>query len=135
MTPPSPISYSSRMHKDEFEILAEKGLASVPEWFRERLENVDVVIEDEPSHEMLHRMRVGRGSTLLGLYEGIPLSQRGFYYGNVLPDKITLYMGPILREGGTPDEIAARVREVVIHEVGHYFGLSDEELRELEGRG
>jgi len=122
------------METSEFEELVRNALSDIPDWFKEKLENIDIVIEEEPGKGLLHRMHVGRGGTLLGLYQGIPLSERGFYYGNVLPDRIALYKGPILRMGGAPEEIALRVREVVIHEIGHYFGLSDEELRELEGR-
>jgi len=122
------------MDRDAFEELVSDALEDVPEWFREKLENIDIVIEEEPSRGTLRSMGIGRDSTLLGLYHGIPLSERGFYYGNVLPDRIILYMGPILRQGGDGDALAARVREVVIHEIGHYFGLSDEELRRLEGR-
>ncbi len=120
------------MDKNEFEALAVEALGRLPERFAKKLENIDIVIEDEPSRNLLREMHVGGGSTLLGLYQGVPLSRRGFYYGNVLPDRIVLYMGPILREGGNAEDIADRVRSVVIHEIGHYFGLSDEELRELE---
>lgn len=120
------------MEKQEFESLVDQALASVPQWFLEKLENIEVIIEEEPSGGLLRRMGVGKGGTLLGLYEGVPLDRRGFYYGNVLPDRIVLFKGPILGMGGGPDEIAARVREVVIHEIGHYFGLSDEELSRLE---
>jgi predicted Zn-dependent protease with MMP-like domain len=69
---------------------------------------------------------------LLGLYQGIPLDQRGFYYGNVLPDKITLFQVPIVSLCTTREEMEEKIREVVVHEVGHYFGLSDKRLRELE---
>jgi predicted Zn-dependent protease with MMP-like domain len=120
------------MEKNEFEALAVEALARLPERFAKKLENIDIVVEVEPSRNVLKEMHVGGGSTLLGLYQGVPLSRRGFYYGNVLPDRIVLYMGPILREGGDAEEIAERVRSVVIHEIGHYFGLSDEELKELE---
>jgi predicted Zn-dependent protease with MMP-like domain len=123
--------YSFRVEEKEFEELVKEAVASLPEWFAERLENVQVIIEDEPSGSLLKKMRVGHGSTLLGLYEGVPLPGRGFYYGNVLPDRILIFKGPILRMGGSRDEIRARVRDVVIHEIGHYFGLSDEEMRSL----
>jgi len=119
------------MEREEFEALVRGSLASLPDWFLEKLENIDVVVEDEPDWRIKREMRVG-GGTLLGLYQGVPLSRRGFWYGNVLPDKITLYMGPILRMGGTGEEVEARVREVVIHEVGHYFGLSDADMKRLE---
>ncbi len=115
-------------------MLVERALMSVPDWFREKLENIEIMVEQEPPGHLLREMEIGRRETLLGLYQGIPLSKRGFYYGNVLPDRIVLYMGPILRLGGSQEEIEARVREVVIHEIGHYFGLSDAELRVLEGR-
>jgi len=120
------------MEKSEFETLVAEALRRLPERFAERLENIDIVVEDEPSRSLLRDMHVGGDTTLLGLYQGVPLSRRGFYYGNVLPDRIVLYMGPILREGGDAEDIAERVRSVVIHEIGHYFGLSDEELKELE---
>jgi predicted Zn-dependent protease with MMP-like domain len=123
------------MERNEFEDLVYEALSTVPEWFREKLENIEVVIEDEPPASLLKDMRVGRGGTLLGLYQGVPLSKRGFYYGNVLPDRIVLYQGTILRSCRLPEEIPGKVREVVIHEIGHYFGLSDSELRRLEGRG
>ena len=121
------------MQRIEFEMLVERALMSVPDWFRERLENIEIMVENEPPGKLMREMELGRRETLLGLYQGVPLSQRGFYYGNVLPDRIVLYMGPILRLGGSEEELEARVREVVIHEIGHYFGLSDEELRALEG--
>ena len=124
--------YDLTMEKSEFEALVIEALSRLPERFAEKLENIDIVVEEEPARSLLRDMHVGRDSTLLGLYQGVPLSRRGFYYGNVLPDRIVLYMGPILREGGDAEEIADRVRSVVIHEIGHYFGLSDEELRELE---
>lgn len=132
LTRPRGLGYIFGMEKEEFESLVEDALASVPEWFLEKLENIEVIIEDEPSGGLMRRMGVGKGGTLLGLYEGVPLDRRGLSYGNVLPDRIVLFMGPILGMGGTPDEIAERVREVVVHEIGHYFGLSDDELSRLE---
>lgn len=120
------------MDISEFEELAYDALEGLPDWFSEKVENVELVVEEEPSPELLRQMGIGRRGTLLGLYQGVPLTRRGFYYGNVLPDKITLYMGPILRQGGGREDVLARVRDVVIHEVGHYFGLSDALMRELE---
>lgn len=122
------------MDRDLFEKLVEEGLLGIPEGLRERLENVEVVIEEEPSTALLKKMGIRRGGTLLGLYQGVPITGRGFYYGNVLPDRIVLFMGPITRDCATAGEIPRLVREVVVHEVGHYFGLSDAELRRLEGR-
>lgn len=96
------------------------------------MNNVDVVVEDRASREFLLEMGLRYPSELLGLYQGFPLDRRGFYYGNVLPDKITIFQSPIESMCKTREEIEEKVREVVIHEVGHYFGLDDERLRELE---
>ena len=96
------------------------------------MKNVDVVVEDRASRDLLSEVDLRSPFELLGLYQGVPLDRRGFYYGNVLPDKITLFQTPIESMYQTKEEIEEKVREVVIHEVGHYFGLDDERLRELE---
>ena len=106
-----------------------KGL---PKSLKNRMENVDVVIENRASPDLLSEMDLRSPFDLLGLYQGIPLNQRGFYYGNVLPDKITLFQDPIESTCKTKEGIEEKVREVVIHEVGHYFGLDEERLEELE---
>ena len=111
-----------------FEDLVADALDSLPEEFAQRMENVQVVVEDEPPRDMLARLP--RGTTLLGLYHGIPLTSRG-QYGNVLPDKISIYRGPITRIAGTPERIKHQVRKTVIHEIAHHFGISDERLHEL----
>jgi len=96
------------------------------------MKNVDVVVENRAPRDLLSEMGVRSPSELLGLYQGVPLDRRGFYYGNVLPDKITLFQIPIESMCQTKEEVEERVKEVVIHEVGHYFGLDDDRLRELE---
>ena len=96
------------------------------------MKNVDVVIENQASKDLLSDMELRSPFELLGLYQGIPLDRRGFYYGNVLPDKITLFQIPIESMCKTKEEIEEKVKEVVIHEVGHYFGLDEERLRALE---
>lgn len=111
-----------------FEELVADALDSLPDEFARRMENVEVVVEDEPPAEMLARLP--RGTTLLGLYHGIPLTKRG-QYGNVLPDKISIYRGPITRLARTPEAITRQVRKTVIHEIAHHFGISDERLHEL----
>ena len=108
------------------------ALKGLPKFFKKKMENVDVVVEDRASLELLKEMGLRSPYELLGLYQGVPLSRRGFYYGNVLPDKITLFQLPIEAICNTRAEVESKVREVVIHEVGHYFGLDDERLRELE---
>ena len=90
------------------------------------------LVEDRASSGNSGEMGLRSPNQLLGLYQGVPLSRRGFYYGNVLPDKITLFQFPIQAICNTRAEVESKVREVVIHEVGHYFGLDDDRLRELE---
>ena len=121
-----------KLTREEFEEAAVSALRRLPKWIRKKIENVDVIIEARPSPEILSEMEVSSPFSLLGLYQGVPLPRRGFYYGNVLPDKITLFQVPIESICRTTEEIEEKVREVVIHEVGHYFGLEDERLRELE---
>jgi len=108
------------------------ALRRLPKFFKKKMKNVDVVVEDQASRDLLSEMGLQSPLELLGLYQGVPLDRRGFYYGNVLPDKITLFQIPIESMCQTKEEIEAKVKEVVIHEVGHYFGLDDARLRELE---
>ncbi len=108
------------------------ALKKLPKFIKEKMENVDVVVEDRASQDLLSDMGLRSPSELLGLYQGVPLDRRGFYYGNVLPDKITLFQISIESICRTEEEIKEKIREVVIHEVGHYFGLDEERLEELE---
>jgi predicted Zn-dependent protease with MMP-like domain len=121
-----------RLTREEFEEAVVSALKSLPKFIKEKIENVDVVVEGRASKEILNEMGLRSPSDLLGLYQGVPLDRRGFYYGNVLPDKITLFQIPIESICKTREEIEEKIREVVIHEVGHYFGLDDKKLRELE---
>jgi predicted Zn-dependent protease with MMP-like domain len=121
-----------KLSRREFEELVVLALRRLPRFFKRKMKNVDVVVEDRASRDLLSEMGLRSPSELLGLYQGVPLDQRGFYYGNVLPDKITLFQIPIESICQTREEIEERVKEVVIHEVGHYFGLDDDRLRELE---
>jgi predicted Zn-dependent protease with MMP-like domain len=109
-----------------FEDLVAEALDSLPEDIASKMENVEVVVEDEPPVEL--RPRHG---TLLGLYHGIPLTQRGTWYTSAMPDKISIYRGPITRYARTPEGIREQVRRTVIHEIAHHFGISDTRLREL----
>jgi len=121
-----------KLTRKEFEEIVVSALKRLPKFFRKKMKNVDVVVEDRASRELLSEMGLRSPFELLGLYQGVPLDRRGFYYGNVLPDKITLFQIPIESMCQTKEELEERVREVVIHEVGHYFGLDDKKLRELE---
>jgi predicted Zn-dependent protease with MMP-like domain len=121
-----------KLSRREFEEVVVLALKRLPKFFRKKMKNVDVVVEDRASRELLSEMGLRSPFELLGLYQGVPLDRRGFYYGNVLPDKITLFQIPIESMCQTKEELEEKVREVVIHEVGHYFGLDDKKLRELE---
>jgi len=121
-----------KLTSKEFEEAVVSALERLPKLLKKRMENVDVVIEDRASQELLAEMGLRSPYELLGLYQGVPYDHRGFYYGNVLPDKITLFQLPIESVCKTREEVEMKAREVVIHEVGHYFGLDDEELAELE---
>jgi predicted Zn-dependent protease with MMP-like domain len=111
-----------------FERLVEEAIRDIPEPFRSRLENIAIVVEDRPRPEQLSSLGMGANMTLLGLYEGIPLTARGDSYNLVAPDKITLFRRPIVDICRTPDEIRAQVRTTVLHEVAHFYGIDDDEL-------
>ncbi len=121
-----------KLSREEFEEAVVTALKRLPKFIKEKMENVDVVVEPKASREVLNEMGLRSPFELLGLYQGVPYDQRGFYYGNVLPDKITLFQIPIESICQTKEEVNEKVREVIIHEVGHYFGLDDKRLRELE---
>ena len=121
-----------KLTRKEFEELTVLALRRLPKFFKKKMKNVDVVVEERASRDLLSEVGLQSPFELLGLYQGVPLDRRGFYYGNVLPDKITLFRIPIESICHTQEEIEEKVKEVVIHEVGHYFGLDDERLRELE---
>ena len=111
-----------------FEDLVVEALDSLPEELGAAMENVEIVVEDEPPWEQVRRLP--RGHTLLGLYHGIPLTSRG-HYDRALPDKISIYRGPIVRLARTPERIREQVRRTVIHEIAHHFGIDDDRLHEL----
>ncbi len=113
-----------------FDKLVQEAVDSLPEEMRRQLENVAVMVEEEPPEDWEEEM--GEGGELLGMYQGISKKDRGFWYGNVLPDCIMIYRGPLERMSTTAEELKENVRQTVVHEVGHYFGLDEEELRNLE---
>jgi predicted Zn-dependent protease with MMP-like domain len=119
------------MTRERFVDLVAEALDELPEPFASHLENVDVVVEDEPTADDLARTGVASGGTLYGLYQGVPQTERGTGYTFVLPDKITIFRGPILRSCNDEDEAYDQIAETVVHEVAHHFGISDERLDEL----
>jgi predicted Zn-dependent protease with MMP-like domain len=120
------------MDRERFQEMVFRAVNELPEEFLSRLHNLDVVVEDRPTISQRRRAGLGPGHTLLGLYEGVPQTRRGRGYGMVLPDKITIYQGPIEARCRSEDEIEAEVRRVVRHEIAHHFGISDARLKELE---
>jgi predicted Zn-dependent protease with MMP-like domain len=124
------LSAMIRMDREDFETLVREALDELPDEFAEKLENVAVVVEDEPDPGVLRELGFDPhelDDELFGLYTGTPLSDRGVEYTGI-PDKIDIYMGPILRACLTRREVVREVKETVIHELGHHFGLEDEEM-------
>jgi predicted Zn-dependent protease with MMP-like domain len=121
------------VERERFEELVRRALDELPPRFAERLANIEVEVRELPSPEELRAVRVGPGHTLLGLYQGTPHTRRGRGYQMVLPDRIFIFQRPIEGLCRTDDEVMQRVREVVIHEIAHHFGISDARLREIEG--
>lgn len=119
------------MDRQRFERLVAKAVDSLPDEFRTRLENIDVVVADQPTRRQLSAVREKRGETLLGLYEGVPLTKRSQQYGMVVPDKITIFQKPIEAVCRNDAQIIAEVQRVVQHEIAHHFGISDKRLRQL----
>lgn len=120
-----------RVSPQRFEELVAEALEEIPEPFASHLDNVHIVVEDEPSRDDLAGADVSPGGTLYGLYQGVPQTARGPGYTFTLPDKITIFRGPILRACADEDEVYDQVAETVVHEIAHHFGISDERLDEL----
>jgi predicted Zn-dependent protease with MMP-like domain len=122
------------MTRQRFERFVQEALGTIPRRFRDHLKNVAILVENEPSDELLHEMEIEPPDTLFGLYHGTPLTSRPWDYGNALPDRITIFQFPIEDACETEDEMVATIGETLIHEVGHFFGLSEDELEAIEDR-
>jgi predicted Zn-dependent protease with MMP-like domain len=120
------------MTRERFRKLVDEALETIPDDFREAMHNIAIVIEDEPTLEQLDEVGLQPPDSLLGLYQGIPLTERQWAHGNALPDKITLFQGPIEDESEDEDDVVVAIGETLIHEIGHYFGLSEEEIEAIE---
>ncbi|MFC1915970.1 metallopeptidase family protein [Chloroflexota bacterium] len=120
------------MDKERFEQLVTQAIDSLPEELSTKLENIDVVVEDQPTPTQLAEAGLKRGETLLGLYQGVPLTRRSRHYGMVVPDKITIFQKPIEATCKNDTEVKVEVRRVVQHEIAHHFGIGDARLRQLE---
>ena len=124
----------SRVTRDKFEKLVAEAITLIPKRFRREMTNIAVVVEDEPSAELLEEMEIEPPDSLYGLYQGTPLTERTWGYGKALPDRVTLFKTIIEEDCDTDDDVRDAIAETLIHEVGHYFGLSEEEIEEIEER-
>ncbi len=120
------------MDREGFKWLVARAVYSLPEEFCTKLENIDVVVEDRPTQGQLVQAGLKRGQTLLGLYEGVPQTQRGSHYGLVPPDKITIFQNPIEIGCRYEVDITAEVQRVVRHEIAHHFGVGDARLQQIK---
>ena len=122
------------MTRAEFERLVAEAVHLIPRRFRREMKNLALVVEDEPSAELLEEMEIEPPDSLYGLYHGTPLPERTWGFGNNLPDRITIFQRPIEEDCDDHDEMRKIIGETLIHEVGHYFGMSEEQIEEIEER-
>ena len=120
------------MTREEFRELVEEAIDTIPGKFARKVRNLVIVIEDAASEELLDEMEIDDSSELLGLYQGTPLTERRWDYGNALPDRILLFQGPHERDADDDEVLIVSIAETLIHEIGHYFGLSEEEIEAIE---
>jgi predicted Zn-dependent protease with MMP-like domain len=126
-------SEEAAMTRKRFNELVQEAIDSIPPRFAQEMKNVAIVVEDRPSAALLEEMDMGPDDVLLGLYQGIPLPERQAAHGNTLPDLITLFQASIEEDcDGNEEEIVVAIGETLIHELGHYFGLSEDEIMEIE---
>jgi predicted Zn-dependent protease with MMP-like domain len=119
------------MTKEKFEELVNEGIKAIPKKFLEKLDNVDIVIEDEPTPYQLRKLKSQEDFLIFGLYEGVPQTKRG-NYSQVLPDKITIFQKPIERIAHSEEEVKEIVKNTVWHEIAHHFGMDEKKIREAE---
>jgi predicted Zn-dependent protease with MMP-like domain len=118
--------------RKEFEDLVFQTIKELPRQFRKRMDNIEIVIEERPSLKILHDLHFNSPKELLGLYHGIPLKKRSTYYGNCLPDRIVLYKENIENSASNKMDLKMQIRNVLFHEIGHHFGLDEDELEEID---
>jgi predicted Zn-dependent protease with MMP-like domain len=120
------------VNRAAFERLVTRALGTIPQRFRRAMSNLAIVVEDEPAPELLDEFGIDPPGTLLGLYQGTPITERPWGFGNALPDRILLFQGPLERESEGDVDLVAAIGETLIHEIGHYFGMSEEEIERIE---
>src|SRR5262245_21388939 len=119
------------MDRKAFEELIQKAIQELPQEFRNKLENVAVIVEDYPSEELMRQMDLSPDNTLFGLYEGVPLTERLWSYEPLYPDRILIFQKAIEDECDSPEEVKEELKTTLVHEVAHFFGIDDEYLEEL----
>jgi predicted Zn-dependent protease with MMP-like domain len=120
--------------RETFNSLVEEALRDIPRRFREEIKNVAIVVEDSPSPQLLAEMEIAPPDSLYGLYQGTPLPERSWGYGNALPDRVTLFQRPIEEDADDHEDVIVCIAETLIHELGHYFGMSEEQIEEIEDK-
>jgi predicted Zn-dependent protease with MMP-like domain len=118
-----------RYTREHFDALVDEALESLPEEFQDLLDNVAIVVGWQPTAEQMAQARLEQGMLLFGLYVGVPKTHRGFTYGEVVPDKIIIFQGPIEQVCRGPEQVRECVRKTVLHEIGHHFGMDEDQLR------
>lgn len=124
----------NKLDREKFEIMVEEAIGLIPKRFLHKLDNVGIVVENEPSPSQLKKLKIRNGWTLFGLYEGVPQAKRNAYYGAVLPDKITIFQGPIEQAARDGEDVKKIVRDTVWHEIAHHFGMDEGRVRQAESR-
>jgi predicted Zn-dependent protease with MMP-like domain len=119
------------MDRKAFEQLLQQAIQELPAEFREKLENVAIIVEDYPSKQLIRQMGLSPDDTLFGLYEGVPLTERGFFEQPLHPDRILIFQRAIEDECDSPEEVKEELKTTLVHEVAHFFGMSDDYLEEL----
>ena len=115
----------------DFSAILDNAIKELPEEFREKLENVAIIVEDYPSKELLERMEVPEDETLFGLYEGVPLTERGHFEAPLLPDRIYIFQREIEDACDSPEEVKEELKITLVHEIAHFFGIDDDYLEEI----
>ncbi len=121
-----------KLNRKEFEKIVKEGIKAIPEKFLRKLENVAIVVEDEPTPTQKKKLNLHPSWTLFGLYEGVPQLERGANYSAVLPDKITIFKNPIEALAGDEKDIKEMVKNTVWHEIAHHFGMNEIRVRQAE---
>lgn len=119
---------------DEFDSLITRAMDELPQEYIRGLDNVAIVMEDNPTPEQIKKMKIRDGTILLGLYEGIPLTQRGNGYSFVLPDKITLFKKSLLQVAQSEKELFYQVKQTLWHEIAHFYGLDHQQMDRLQNK-